>query len=166
FINTGVRPVTEDLGRFAETGFNGDRGSFKVPGLRNIEHRAPYMHNGRFATLEEVVAFYNRGGDFNAPNKAPAMQPLGLSANQMADLVTFLRRPLTDPRVTNQTGPFDQPTLYTETNRVPLISGTGRAGNRRHCSSNYSYRAATGRKSKLHSRCGKLGSIGSSRFSN
>lgn len=128
FIYTGVRPVNDDLGRFNETGLNPDRGSFKVPGLRNIEHRAPYMHNGRFATLEDVVAFYNRGGDFNAPNKAPAMQPLGLSAAQMADLVAFLRRPLTDPRVTNQTGPFDQPTLYTQSNRVPLVSGSGRSG--------------------------------------
>ena len=125
---TGVRPANEDEGRFDVTARPQDRGAMKVPSLRNVELRAPYMRNGRFATLEEVVAFYNRGGDFNAPNKAPAMQPLNLTAQQMADLVTFMKRPLTDPRVTSETGPFTRPTMYTESNRVPVVSGTGRAG--------------------------------------
>ncbi|MGD9590262.1 MAG: cytochrome c peroxidase [Pyrinomonadaceae bacterium] len=128
FIYTGVRPQNDDLGRFGVTGLNPDRGSMKVPSLRNVELRAPYMRNGRFATLEEVVAFYNRGGDFNAPNKAPAMQPLNLTAQQMSDLAAFMKRPLTDPRVTAETGPFSRPTLYTESDRVPVVSGTGRAG--------------------------------------
>ena len=128
FRYIGVRPQNDDLGRFDVTGNNGDRGRFKVPGLRNVELRAPYMHNGRFETLADVIAFYNRGGDFDAPNKAPQIQPLGLNAGQMADLEAFLRRPLTDERVTNETGPFDRPTLYSESNRVPVISGTGRSG--------------------------------------
>lgn len=128
FLYIGVRPNTDDLGRFEVTGQNNNRGSFRVPSLRNVELRAPYMHNGRFQTLEEVVAFYNRGGDFNAPNKAPQIVPQGLSTQQQADLVAFLKRPLTDQRVATETGPFDRPTLYSESNRVPSISGTGRPG--------------------------------------
>lgn len=128
FIYIGLRPPNEDLGRFEQTGQNADRGTFKVPSLRNVELRAPYMHNGRFETLEEVIAFYNRGGDFTAPNKAPAIQPLGLSAQQQTDLAAYLRRPFTDQRVKNETGSFDRPILYSESNRAPIISGTGRAG--------------------------------------
>jgi hypothetical protein len=86
------------------------------------------MHNGRFETLEDVVEFYNRGGDFNAPNKDPRVRPLNLTAGQKADLVAFLKRPMTDARVRDELPPFDRPQLYTETNRVPVITGTGRAG--------------------------------------
>ncbi len=128
FIYTGVRPQNEDLGRFVVTGSPGDRGSMKVPSLRNVELHAPYMRNGRFATLEDVVEFYNRGGDFTAPNKAPAMQPLNLTTQQKADLVAFMKRPLTDARVAGESGPFSRPVLYTESNRVPVISGSGRPG--------------------------------------
>jgi cytochrome c peroxidase len=126
FHNIGVRPVNEDLGRGAITAESGDNGRFKTPNLRNVELHAPYMHNGRFATLEEVVDFYNRGGDFDAPNQD--INPLGLSNQQKADLVAFLKRPLTDPRVAAEQPPFDRPKLYSETPRVPIISGTGRAG--------------------------------------
>jgi hypothetical protein len=86
------------------------------------------MHNGRFATLEEVVEFYNRGGDFNAPNKDPRVRPRNLSNQQRADLVAFLKRPLTDPRVGANAAQFDRPTLYAESNRVPQIVGSGTAG--------------------------------------
>lgn len=128
FLYTGVRPVNDDLGRFTVTGQIRDRGQMKVPGLRNLELRPPYMRNGRFATIEAVIDFYNRGGDFDAPNKAPGIVPLGLNAQERADLAAFLRRPLTDPRVTTETGPFSRPTLFTESNRVPTVSGTGRSG--------------------------------------
>ncbi len=124
----GVRPNTEDAGRFEVTGNNADRGAFRTPSLRNVELRAPYMHNGRFASLEDVVNFYNRGGDFNAPNKDPRVRPLGLNPGQRADLAAFLRRPLTDPRVAAEQAPFDRPTLYTESNRVPIVTGAGTAG--------------------------------------
>jgi cytochrome c peroxidase len=123
FRYIGVRPVNEDLGRFAVSGNNPDRGAFKVPSLRNVEHRAPYMHNGRFATLEEVVDFYDRGGDFDAPNKDPRIQPRNLTQAQKNDLLAFLRRPLTDPRVAAEQPPFDRPTLYSESDRVPAIIG-------------------------------------------
>ncbi|MET0753169.1 MAG: cytochrome c peroxidase [Pyrinomonadaceae bacterium] len=128
FHYIGLRPQTEDTGRFQVTANNQNLGEFRTPSLRNVELRGPYMHNGRFATLEEVVEFYNRGGDFNAPNKPPTVRPRNLSTQQKADLVAFLKRPLTDPRVTAQTAPFDRPVLYTESSRVPQISGTGRAG--------------------------------------
>lgn len=128
FHNIGVRPQIEDLGRGGFTGNANDNGRFKTPSLRNVELRAPFMHNGRFQTLEEVVEFYNRGGDFNAPNKDPRVRPLNLTNEQKADLVAFLKRPLTDPRVANELPPFDRPVLYTESNRVPVVTGTGRAG--------------------------------------
>ena len=128
FHNVGVRPQAEDIGREIVTGSANDRARFKTPSLRNVELRGPYMHNGRFATLEEVVEFYNRGGDFNAPNKDPRVRPLNLTVEQKADLVAFLKRPMTDPRVRDELPPFDRPHLYTESNRVPLITGDGRAG--------------------------------------
>lgn len=126
FHNIGVRPANEDLGRAIVTGNSEDNARFKTPNLRNVELHAPYMHNGRFATLEEVVDFYDRGGDFDAPNLD--IDPLGLSTQQKADLVSFLKRPLTDQRVVNELPPFDRPKLYSETPRVPVITGTGRTG--------------------------------------
>lgn len=128
FRYIGVRPQNDDLGRFVVTGNNADRGRMKVPSLRNVELRAPYFHTGRFGTLEDVVAFYNRGGDFNAPNKDPNILPLGLSPQQQANLVAFLRRPLTDPRVANQQAPFDRPALNQSSTRVPQTFGIGTAG--------------------------------------
>lgn len=129
FNNIGVRPQNEDAGRGAISGNASDNARFKTPSLRNVELRAPYMHNGRFETLEEVVEFYDRGGDFNAANiNRGLIRPLNLTAGQKADLVAFLKRPLTDPRVKDELPPFDRPQLYTESDRVPEISGEGRAG--------------------------------------
>jgi hypothetical protein len=130
FHNIGLRPQNEDTGRFQVTGNPQNLGEFKTPSLRNVELRAPYMHNGRFATLEEVVEFYNRGGDFpNAPNfNNNLIRPRNLGAGQKADLVAFLRRPLTDVRVSTESSPFDRPTLYTESNRVPVLQGVGVSG--------------------------------------
>ncbi|HTF89392.1 MAG TPA: cytochrome c peroxidase [Planctomycetota bacterium] len=128
FHYTGVRPQNEDLGRFLVTGTPADRGAMKTPGLRNVELRAPYFHNGRMSTLSEVIDFYDRGGDFNAPNKALAVAPIGLNVQQKAALLAFLTRPLTDPRVANQTAPFDRPTLASETSAVPARYGAPTPG--------------------------------------
>lgn len=128
FHNIGVRPQAEDRGRGGVTGNTGEDGQFKTPSLLNLELRGPYMHNGRFATLEDVVEFYNRGGDFGAPNHDPRVRPLGLSPQQKADLAAFLKRPLTDDRVKLEQPPFDRPKLYTESTHVPVVSGTGRSG--------------------------------------
>ena len=130
FRNIGVRPAVEDTGRFQVTGANNDLGEFKVPSLRNVGLRSSFMHNGRLSTLEDVVAFYNRGGDFpnepNVPNNL--IQPRGLNAGQQADLVAFLRNSLTDNRVRNESAPFDRPHLFTESTRVPILTGTGIPG--------------------------------------
>lgn len=98
FHNLGVRqdgPLQQDDGRFAVTGDPKDRGAFKTPGLRNIEQSAPYMHDGSLATLEDVVAFYNKGGE-RSDNRSTLIQPLNLNSQQQADLVGFLRA-LTGP---------------------------------------------------------------------
>jgi cytochrome c peroxidase len=129
FHNIGVRPQNEDLGRGVVTSNADDNGRFKTPNLRNIELRAPYMHNGRFNTLEEVIEFYNRGGDFDAPNiDHGVIRPLNLSDQEKAELVAFLRRPLTDLRVRDELSPFDRPQLFSESARVPVIVGSGVAG--------------------------------------
>ena len=129
FHNIGVRPQLEDTGRFQVTGNTNNIGEFRTPSLRNVGLRGPYFHDGHFATLEDVVDFYNRGGDFNAPNiDHNLIRPLGLSPQQKSDLVAFLRGALTDPRVAAATAPFDRPALYSESNRVPQITGTGSAG--------------------------------------
>lgn len=79
-----------DLGRYLVTKDPGDRWKFKTPSLRNVALTAPYMHNGVFATLEDVVEFYDRGG---VPNEllSPLIHPLGLSAEEKGDLVEFLK---------------------------------------------------------------------------
>lgn len=128
FHYIGVRPQADDTGRFQVTGDPGNRGEFKTPSLRNVGLRSSFFHNGQFTTLEQVVAFYNRGGDFNAPNKNTFIRPLGMNQGTQADLVAFLRNVLTDPRVTEQSGVFERPQLYTESNRVPQVIGTGRGG--------------------------------------
>ncbi|HSS21649.1 MAG TPA: cytochrome c peroxidase [Pyrinomonadaceae bacterium] len=129
FFNVGVRPQNEDTGRGGITGNPNQIGEFRVPSLRNVALRGPYFHNGSKATLTDVVEFYNRGGDFDAPNINHALiRPLNLSAGQKSDLIAFLTGALTDPRVAAGSAPFDRPTLYSESNRVPQITGSGVAG--------------------------------------
>ena len=70
--------------------------AFKTPTLRNVEVTAPYFHSGEVETLEEVVALYNAGAPAGALNVDPELRPLGLSADEQADLVAFLRA-LTSP---------------------------------------------------------------------
>ncbi len=126
FHNIGTRPSTEDIGLAAVTGSPFDNGLMKTPSLRNVALRAPFFHNGSAATLADVVDFYDRGGDFH-DNQDPAIAPIGLGPQEKADLVAFLEA-LTDPRVKNETAPFDRPTLYTETNHVPQTLRSGAAG--------------------------------------
>jgi len=64
---------------------------WKTPSLRNVALTAPYMHNGRYATLAEVIEHYDRGGDEQAPGPlAPLIKPLALTADEKADLEAFL----------------------------------------------------------------------------
>jgi cytochrome c peroxidase len=64
--------------------------AFKTPGLREITRRAPYMHDGSIATLEQVVEHYDRGG-VERPSRSDLMNPLGLSSQEKSDLVAFLQ---------------------------------------------------------------------------
>lgn len=92
--------LLNDKGRFNITNNPDDLGKFKTPGLRNIAVTAPYMHNGMFKTLEEVVDYYNDPATF-VPNwiniDSTLMKPLGLSPMEKADLVAFLKT-LTDKK--------------------------------------------------------------------
>ena len=92
FHNTGVswRKEPSDLGRFEVTAQDKDRGTFKTPSLRDVEHTAPYMHDGSLATLKEVVDFYDRGGRNNT-NLDAEIRPLGLTPSEKRALVAFLR---------------------------------------------------------------------------
>src|SRR6185503_8120669 len=79
-----------DLGRYMVTSNAEEIGAFKTPTLREISRSAPYMHDGRFKTLEEVVNFYNKGGVKN-PHQDPLILPLELTDQEKSDLVAFLR---------------------------------------------------------------------------
>jgi cytochrome c peroxidase len=92
FNNVGVgmdRP-DPDPGRAEIYGNPADTGAFKTPTLRDVGRRGPYMHDGSLATLDDVVAHYDRGG---VPNRwlSSQVRPLRLTAAQRADLVAFLR---------------------------------------------------------------------------
>lgn len=107
FRNNGlpVNPNLNDLGREAVTGFGYDRYKFKVPGLRNVELTAPYMHDGRFGSLQSVLNFYVNGVQ-NTQNLDPLMQQHGtlgipLTLEQREAIIAFLKT-LTDEKfITN-----------------------------------------------------------------
>lgn len=111
----------------------GVNGAFKVPSLRNVELTGPFFHNGEVATLEEVVAFYNGGG-----NRTPAQEstlhvdirPLHLTVAEQADLVAFLKA-LTDERVRHESAPFDHPSLSLPVDQVRDETGAVATTSRR-----------------------------------
>jgi cytochrome c peroxidase len=105
-------------------------GAFKTPTLRNIALTGPYFHNGSRATLQQVMEFYNRGGDrrgedasntsgfqhpavnqHNGSNLDPDMTRLNLTPDEVEALVKFMEVGLTDPRVAWERAPFDHPSL-------------------------------------------------------
>ncbi len=92
FHNTGIGVIDgrPEEGRFAVTGDERDRGGFKTPTLRGVAATAPYMHDGSLASLEDVVAFYGRGGNPN-PRLDRRLRKLELTAAERANLVAFLR---------------------------------------------------------------------------
>jgi len=130
---------------------SGVDGAFKTPSLRNVALTRPYFHNGSRLTLEQVVEFYNRGGDRRGPdgndssgytttglgagtsNSHPNVKPLSLTAQEQKDLVAFLRNGLTDRRVACQKAPFDHPALRLtnghtgDTRKVKAAGKTGLA---------------------------------------
>jgi cytochrome c peroxidase len=104
FFNNGVQDA-EDLESFNDAGLGGvngniyDNGKFRAPTLRNIALTAPYMHDGRFATLEEVLDHYASGGHGLA-NQDPNIQPFELSEQQKEAMIAFMEM-LTDTSFTN-----------------------------------------------------------------
>jgi len=94
FFNNGTFEEGGDVGREAVTERLGDRGKFKVPGLRNVAVTAPYMHDGSLPTLEDVIEQYASGGRGH-PTTDPQIKPLPLSQGDKRDLLAFLEA-LTD----------------------------------------------------------------------
>lgn len=91
-IGVGWNSDTEelaDLGRFAVTEADVDRGAFKTPTVRDITKHAPYMHDGSVATLREVMDLYNRGGEAN-PYLDPKIKKLDLTGEEVAALVAMM----------------------------------------------------------------------------
>ncbi|MFZ4056712.1 MAG: cytochrome-c peroxidase [Ferruginibacter sp.] len=100
-----------DVGRFTITQDPKDLGKFKTPGLRNIAVTAPYMHNGMFKTLEEVVDYYNTPSKYVAAplhTDPDLQQPLNLSNKEKAQLVAFLKT-LTDKKFLPKKGTLTAP---------------------------------------------------------
>ena len=155
FYNIGVRPTAEDIGvgarhplfgplsysRQEQQGRNPDPrtlvrpgnrvavdGAFKASTLRNIELTGPYMHNGGMKSLEEVVQFYTRGGDFRLTNRQDLDPDVGGipglqgNAEKIGAVVEFLRH-LTDPRVKYRKAPFDHPELVLPQGTSGVVDG-------------------------------------------
>lgn len=93
-IGVGSNNKDVDVGREKISGLLGDRGSFRTPPLREAARTAPYMHDGSMKTLEEVIEYYDRGGNRN-PQLDEEIYPLKLTAQEKRDLVVFLREGLT-----------------------------------------------------------------------
>jgi cytochrome c peroxidase len=89
-LGVGTDKPDPDVGRYAVTKDPRDWGAFKTPTLREIEHTAPYMHDGSLKTLEEVVEFYDKGGIKNK-NLDEKIKPLHLTYQDKKDLVAFLK---------------------------------------------------------------------------
>lgn len=107
-LGVGMAADAPELGRFAVTKDEKDKGAFKTPTIRNVTLTAPYMHDGSQATLEEVVAWYDKGGHPN-PSLSDKIKPLNLSEQERADLVEFMKA------CTSDTPPV-------ETGRLPVAA--------------------------------------------
>lgn len=107
YMNNGLDSIFTDDGREKATLNSSDKAKFKVPSLRNIAQTAPYMHDGRFKTLEEVIKHYNTGL-INSPTIDPALLypyyngGLRLSNQDIQDLIAFLKTLTDEDLATNQ----------------------------------------------------------------
>lgn len=104
FHNNGLDTTFSDLGLGGVTGDPGDNGKFRTPSLRNLAYTSPYMHDGRFATLEEVIDHYSEGLK-DSPTVDPLMKKVDeggvqLTTQEKADLKAFLLS-LSDPSFIN-----------------------------------------------------------------
>lgn len=92
--NNGLYKIYQDAGYYNISADSSDRGKFKVPSLRNVALTAPYMHDGSFENLSEVIQHYAKGGKSN-PNKSKEIQPFELTKQEKQDVLYFLNA-LTD----------------------------------------------------------------------
>lgn len=90
------RTLEEDPGRYLITKDDGDWRAFRTPTIRDVSKTAPYMHNGIFETLEEVIEFFDRG-------EAPALKPLNLTEQEKRDLKVFMEEALTGEEIVVKT---------------------------------------------------------------
>jgi cytochrome c peroxidase len=96
FHNIGL--ASQDIGRFKVKALPVLKGAFKTPQLRDVEYKAPYMHDGSIKTLMDVVEHYNKGGDTPGVGTLSLnIKPLNLTQNEKEDLVAFLKA-LSGPR--------------------------------------------------------------------
>ena len=103
-IGVGMKAAKPDLGRYEVTKVTGDKGAFKTPTLREVARHAPYMHDGSFKTLEDVVDHYDKGGIPN-PQLDEEIFPLKLTSDEKADLLTFLKEGLSSSEYPDITPP-------------------------------------------------------------
>ncbi len=132
FFRIGVRPIAEYIGFGGNDDFGlplfsaapaSAAGTFKVPGLRNVEFTGPYFHDGSKANLDQVLEFYGRNGDFPGDgNLGPGIGNINLNQAERTSIVTFLKA-LSDDRVRFQRAPFDHPSLCVPNGHVEQSAG-------------------------------------------
>lgn len=89
-LGVGINKANPDLGRFTQSKEEKDKGAFKTPTLRDLPTHGPYMHDGSQKTLEEVIVFYDQGGEAN-PQLDPLIRKLNLTPEERTDLVNFMK---------------------------------------------------------------------------
>ncbi len=89
-LGVGMDKPHPDLGRYEQTKNEKDKGAFKTPTIRNVALTSPYMHDGSQKTLEEVVAWYKKGGHPN-PYLDEKVKPLKLTDQEQKDIVEFIK---------------------------------------------------------------------------
>lgn len=92
FENNGlpIDPTLNDMGRYVITENENDKRKFKVPSLRNLSFTYPYMHDGRFMTLQEVINHYTSGIEYSETLSLQFNKSIELSSNEKVDLISFL----------------------------------------------------------------------------
>jgi cytochrome c peroxidase len=98
-ISADKNQIDTDPGKYNLRHIEMHRNAFKTPTVRNIALTAPYMHNGKFSTLEKVVDFYDRGGGnglgLKVPGQTLSSAPLHLTKQEKEDIIAFIQS-LTD----------------------------------------------------------------------
>jgi cytochrome c peroxidase len=116
FLNIGLRRAIFDAGRQSVSGAAEDAGDVKVPSLRNVGLRKRFMHTGEFTALGAAIGFYRTGQPTPERDDIPGVGIYAFNMGTLtdADVDSFLSTALTDPRVRDETYPFDRPTLRSE----------------------------------------------------